>query len=166
MAIQHTRHLAAPVARVWSVVSDVTAHAQLVPFTRVLTEPGKRPGVGWRFIARTQVAGRVVDDAMRLSIWSPPRTDDDGAEFRAEKVGRVLAGWAHVHVQPGAVPGTSTVVWAEHIRLQPRLPRSLERASGWLLDRASAVLFGLVLDRLLADNGIPRFAAPAHAPRE
>ena len=76
------------------------------------------------------------DDVMVVVAWDPPRS------CRIEKRGRVVKGWAEVHVEP--TPHGSRVVWREvaHTVGVPRFAARLEEAAG-------RRLFGRVVDHLL-----------------
>lgn len=146
------RRVAAHPDRVWAAVSDFAAHAALVPFTTILAEPGEEgaPRAGWRFITYSRLGPLLLADRMRLTRWEPP-TDDGVARFHAQKVGPVLGGWAAAQVQGDRASGLTAVTWEEHIRLRRPLPRPLDRLVGRIADVSAKVLFGWVLDRILAD---------------
>src|SRR5690625_5136892 len=106
----------------WAAITDFSAHAASVPFTRMLTDPqASEPGPGWRFIARTKVGPFTLDDPMRITRWSPPGTNGLGL-FRADKLGPVLAGWTVARVSPSGDDGASGgCIVASTQQVRPRI---------------------------------------------
>ena len=126
------------IATVWSRVSDLTGHADGVPFTSSASDPGP-PGIGWRFSARTGVGPLGFEDPMVVTAWEPPR------RIRVEKTGRILAGWADITLTETAGGGTE-VTWREEV-----LPahRGLARMTRPAFDAAGSLVFGRALRRIL-----------------
>lgn len=116
-------------AEVFARLTDWERHGEAVPLTRI-----RRTDTG--FVARTAVGPIGFDDVMDVVAWDPPRS------CRIEKRGRVVTGWAEVHVEP--TPHGSRVVWREvaHTVGVPRFAARLEEAAG-------RRLFGRVVDHLL-----------------
>lgn len=130
---------AEPITTAWTRVSDLTAHADGVPFTSSTSDPGE-PGVGWRFTARTAVGRLGFDDPMTVTVWEPPH------RLRVEKTGTVLAGWADITLAETASGGTE-VTWREEI--VPASP-ALARVTRAGFDAAGRVVFARALRRILA----------------
>lgn len=156
MAVTLIRHIGASPRAVWDAVTDFAAHADAVPLTTMRLDDGP-PRQGWAFVARTAVGPLAFDDPMRITTWQPVPSDPQAeqlGEFEIRKEGRLLAGWAHVIVEPDFGPDTCRLVWREQIDLRPlpvlTRPRLLRRAA----DLATARLF---------DRAIDRFAATARA---
>lgn len=114
---------------VFARLTDWERHGEAVPLTRI-----RRTKTG--FVARTALGPVGFDDVMDVVAWDPPRS------CRIEKRGRVVKGWAEVHVHP--TPHGSRVVWREvaHTVGVPRFAARLEEAAG-------RRLFGRVVDHLL-----------------
>jgi carbon monoxide dehydrogenase subunit G len=74
---------------------------------------------------------------MEIVDWREP------SFCRLEKRGRVVTGWAEVHVEPKAVG--SRVTWREDLHVWG-LPRALDRVTRAVSTR----VFSRVVDRLLA----------------
>jgi len=133
----------------WAAITDFSAHAASVPFTRMLTDPqASEPGPGWRFIARTKVGPFTLDDPMRITRWSPPGTNGLGL-FRADKLGPVLAGWTVARARPSGDDGASggcIVTWTQQVRPRIWLPPP----GALVADLASQWLYGHAIDVLLA----------------
>lgn len=156
MAVTLIRYLGATPLAVWEAVTDFSAHGDAVPLTSVRMDPGP-PGQGWRFVARTALGPAGFDDPMRITEWTPVPSDPNEPQrgaFTIVKEGRLLAGWAHVSVEPATSERTCKLVWREQIDLAPvpalTRPRPLRRAA----DLATARLF---------DRAIDRFSAAARA---
>jgi carbon monoxide dehydrogenase subunit G len=128
-AFEVVREVPMEPAEVFARLTDWERHGEAVPLTRIRrTESG--------FVARTGVGPLGFDDVMDVVAWDPPRS------CRIEKRGRVVKGWAEVHVEP--TPHGSRVVWREvaHTVGVPRFAARLEEAAG-------RRLFGRVVDHLL-----------------
>ncbi|GGJ34068.1 SRPBCC family protein [Streptomyces brasiliensis] len=131
-----------PIDEAWRRLTEWARHADSVPLTRitVLTPPPTR--VGTRFVARSGVGPLAFDDPMEVTVWQPPEDDSPGL-CRLEKRGRVVLGWAELHVRPG--PGGRTrVVWHERLRV-----RGLPSVVDPVLTGASRAVFGRAVNRLL-----------------
>lgn len=147
-----TRTVALAPEEAWRRVTDWPRHSAM-PFTRVAVRPGTGAGVGAVVVARTGVGRFGFDDPMEVVVWRPPAPGVPGL-CRLEKRGRVVRGWAEVHVRP-AVPagssgsegsyGASLVRWREDIRCA-----GLPAVGNTLLAAAGRPVFGRVLDALLA----------------
>ncbi|MEH3034486.1 MAG: SRPBCC family protein [Aeromicrobium erythreum] len=123
------REVPLSVEEAFARVTDWPKHGDHVPLTRIrLTDTG--------FVARTGSRRLGFDDPMDVTVWEPPH------RARLEKRGRVVTGWATIEVEPCAVG--ARVTWTEnaHVTGTPRFLAGLEK-------KASTVLFGRVLDRLL-----------------
>jgi len=132
------RRVNASPATTFDVLADFRRHSDFIPATTITADDGE-PGVGWRFTARTGVGLLAVVDRMEVSVWDPPY------EFRIDKLGPVLDGWAHVHVTAEA--GQTRVVWRERIVLRPA---PVGRLVGPVSDRVNRVMFGRALDKMAA----------------
>ena len=113
----------------WNRLTDWDQHERHVPLTRIIrTDTG--------FIARTGFWRLTFDDTMDIVEWREP------SFCRLEKRGRVVTGWAEVHVEPHGAG--SRVTWREdlHVRGVPRALDGLTRA-------VSTRVFSRVIDRLL-----------------
>lgn len=128
------------IEQTWARVSDLTGHADGVPFTRSSSDPGD-PGPGWRFVARTGLGRVGFDDPMVITEWDPPR------RLRLEKVGRVLTGWADISLTSLPQGGT-LVTWQEEV--VPAHAGTARRVRP-LFDAAGRVIFGRALRRMLDD---------------
>jgi carbon monoxide dehydrogenase subunit G len=114
----------------WRRITDWPAHGRFVPLTKVTNTPHG-------FLARTAVGPVGFDDPMDIVTWDKP------SFCRLEKRGRVVKGWAELRVEPHGEG--SRVRWREEIRVTG-VPRALDG----LTRRASARMFGRVIDGLLA----------------
>ena len=172
-SVHIVRRVAAPPKRTWSVLTDMAGHAAVMPLTRMRLDPGPI-GVGWRFTATTGVGRLAFDDAMVVEVWEPPSDGVSQGRFVIRKIGRVLRGYADVHVEgqakgpgerqaecpaagPSETPGeTSTLVrWTEEIVVQPSW---LGACLAPVVDPAVALLFGRVVGSLAA---LAEMAAPS-----
>lgn len=126
------------IEQAWARVSDLTGHADGVPFTSASSDPGE-PGPGWRFVARTGLGPLGFDDPMVITEWDPPR------RLRVEKVGRVLRGWADISLTSLPQGGTM-VTWQEEVL--PAHP-GIARRTRPLFDAAGRVIFARALRRIL-----------------
>ncbi len=120
----------------FDVFSGFRDHGDYIPLTTITSDEGPI-GVNWTFTARSGVGPLALPDRMEVSIWDPPH------EFRIDKLGPVLDGWAHVHF---AREGSDTrVVWREHIMVRPHI---VGRALGRVIDPGNRVMFGRALDKM------------------
>lgn len=126
------------IEQVWARVSDLTGHADGVPFTTGSGDPGE-PRLGWRFVARTGLGPLGFDDPMVITVWDPLH------RMRIEKTGRVLAGWADITLTSLPEGGTH-VTWQEEV--VPAHP-GIARLVRPLFDAAGRVIFGHALRRML-----------------
>lgn len=147
-AVTVERVVARPIEQVWAVVADPTRHR--LPLTRV--EVPASLGVGARFVAWSGAGRLRFADPMVVTRWSPPgsprrdpRAEGD-AEYAVVKLGRVLTGWAQV-VLTAVDPGTTRLVWTEHIALKPSALGPLVQP---LTDRAVGAMFARAVDAMLA----------------
>lgn len=114
----------------WRRITDWEQHGRHVPVTRIIrTDQG--------FVARTGVGRLAFDDPMEIVVWREP------VFCRLEKRGRVVTGWAEVHVEPR--PVGSRVTWREDLHV-----RGLPRALDGVTRAVSTRVFSRVVDRLLA----------------
>lgn len=129
---------------VWAAATSWAAYARWIPLTRIEQDAGD-PDVGWSFTGVSGVGPVLLRDPMRLTLWSPP--DAAGrAAFSLIKTGRVLAGWAHIEVEP--VSGGTRLTWRELV--VPRPQRLGVRLSP-LLNPVNKILYGRVVDGIAAD---------------
>jgi uncharacterized protein YndB with AHSA1/START domain len=143
-------------SQVWDVLTDFAGHEQWIPLTTMRVDPGE-PRVGWGWAGVSGLGPLGFADAMVLTRWEPPaETGDEPGEpgdepgrgrFSMLKVGRVLDGWADVHLEPAAGGGTA-VTWSEDISLRPR---ALRRLTQPLVDRAARAMFASALDAMLGE---------------
>ncbi|MBM9508701.1 SRPBCC family protein [Actinacidiphila acididurans] len=149
-----SRTVALTPERAWGRMTDWPRHSAM-PLTRVGVRPGTGAGVGAVVVARTGVGRFGFDDPMEIVVWRPPAPGVPGL-CRLEKRGRVVRGWAELHVRPAGPAetsgpdgsygvGGSLVRWREDIRCA-----GLPAAANSLLAAAGRPLFGRVLDALLA----------------
>lgn len=137
-----TRETSATPEALWGRVAALDRHADTVPLTTTLADPGP-PGPGWRFAVRTRLGPLRFDDPMVVEEWDPPRS------WRVRKLGP-LGGWATARVEPYA--GGARLTWTEELWL--RGPRQREiPVVGWLTrvvgDLVGPLVFGPVADRLV-----------------
>lgn len=142
------RVVAAPPAKVWTVLTDWAGYARWMPLTTMRTDPGPTR-VGWTFAGLTGWGRVRIADVMCITDWAPPSPDGPGA-FRLVKVGRFLAGWAEVAVQPLAGGQQTLLVWRENIVIRPA---PVGRLLGPLTDRFNKALFSQVVDAM-ADEAV------------
>lgn len=132
-----TRESALSPAELWHRVASLEDHADTVPLTRTIADPGA-PSVGWGFTVRTALGPIRFDDTMVVEEWNAPR------QWRIRKTGR-LRGWAEAVVTPYA--GGSRLTWTEELWSDAPGLRPLSRRIG---DLTGPVLFGRVADQLVA----------------
>lgn len=138
------RAVAAPVPAVWRVVTAFASYGRWVPMTTMVTDPGE-PGVGWSFSGRTGLGRLRLVDPMTITDWHPPAGAPEAASFAVVKTGRVLAGWAEVHLRASAV-GT-LLQWREDITPRP-LP--IGRLLSPVADPVDRALFARAVDAMVA----------------
>ena len=132
-----TRESPLPPAELWARVAALADHADTVPLTTTLADPGE-PGVGWHFTVRTAVGRLHFDDPMVVEVWEAPH------RWRIRKTGP-LRGWAEAVVTPYA--GGSRLTWTEELWFSS-VP-GLRRVTRPVADVAGRVVFGRVVDRLV-----------------
>ena len=130
-------------AEAWRRLTTWQDHSATVPFTRITVRTPPPTGVGTVFVARTGPGRASFADPMRVAVWQPPAADGSPGRCRLEKTGRVVTGWAEIHVR--AAGAGSTVRWEEDLRV-----RWLPRALDGLTRRVGRRVFGRVVDTLLA----------------
>lgn len=140
------RTVAAPPSRVWEVVTDWAGYPRWIPLTTMRLDPGPTR-VGWSFAGLTGIGRLRFSDAMRITGWAPPDATGSGT-FRLIKVGRLLAGWAEVRVQPLAGGEQTALLWRENIVVRPLV---LGRLLAPLADRFNRLLFARVVDAMAAE---------------
>lgn len=140
------RVVSVPPQQVWDVVTDWAGHARWIPLTTMRLDQGPTR-VGFSFAGLTGIGRLRFADEMRITHWAPPAESAPG-EFRLVKVGRLLAGWAEVSVQPVQGGGQTRLLWREHIVIRPVL---FGRLLAPLADRISKVLFSRVIDEMAAE---------------
>jgi hypothetical protein len=121
----------------WFAVTDLRNHTRHVPLTDVEVH-GDGLVLGAEVVAVTRVGPLAFADRMLVTAVEP------GRRLRLVKTGWFLRGWADIEVS-GSTTGAE-VVWTEEIWL-PGV-RRLTRPLG---DRLGPLLFGRVVDGLLAD---------------
>jgi uncharacterized protein YndB with AHSA1/START domain len=140
------RVVAVPPPRVWDTVTDWAGYARWMPLTTMRLDQGPTR-VGWSFAGLTGMGRLRFSDVMRITDWAPPSEAGPGA-FRLVKVGRLLAGWAEVSVQPIAGGLQTHLLWRENIVIRPVL---LGRLLAPVTDRFNKALFARVLDAMSAE---------------
>lgn len=131
-----TRCVPARVSTTFDVFSDFRQHGDFIPMTTMSCDDGPL-GVNWRFVGRTGLGPLALVDRMEISVWNPP------FEFRIDKLGPVLDGWAHVHFsREGA---ETRVVWREQITVRPH---AFGQAVSPLVDPLNKLMFGRALDKM------------------
>ena len=140
------RLVAAPPQQVWDVITDWAGHARWIPLTTMRLDQGPTR-VGFSFAGLTGIGRWRFADVMRITDWAPPSETGPGG-FRLVKVGRPLAGWAQVSVQPVAGGEQTRLLWRENIVIRPVL---LGRLLAPLADRVNKVLFSRVIDEMAAE---------------
>jgi len=125
------REVALEPQQAWDRLTDWPRHGDHVPLTRIrVTDDG--------FVARTGIGMFAFDDPMTIVLTEPPRL------CRLVKTGRVIRGDAELRVVPHGARG-SRVTWTETIGV-----RGVPDWAGGLVRWSGRLLFGRVLDRLLA----------------
>ncbi|TDT39776.1 polyketide cyclase/dehydrase/lipid transport protein [Streptomyces sp. BK208] len=126
----------------WRRLTRWERHGDTVPLTRVTADPPGPTRRGTVVVARTGAGRLVLDDAMEVTVWQPPREGYPG-RCRLEKRGRVVRGWAEIEVRPG--PGGRTRVgWREELDV-----RFLPSLFDGVLGRSGRYVFGRTVDHLL-----------------
>lgn len=140
------RRVAVPPQQVWDVITDWAGHARWIPLTTMRLDPGPTR-VGFCFAGLTGIRRLRFADVMRITDWSPPAGSGPG-DFRLVKVGRWLAGWAEVSVQPIHGGEQTRLLWRESIVIRP-VP--LGRLLAPVADRMNKALFSRVIDDMAAE---------------
>jgi uncharacterized protein YndB with AHSA1/START domain len=149
------RVVGVPTQQVWAVITDWAGHARWIPLTTMRLGQGPT-AVGFTFAGLTGVGRLRFADVMRLTVWSPP-SDSGPGDFRLVKVGRLLAGWAEVSVQPLQGGRQTRLIWRENIVIRPaRLGRLLTPVT----DRVNKALFTRVIADM-ADEAVRASGPPA-----
>ncbi|MGB3185058.1 MAG: SRPBCC family protein [Ornithinimicrobium sp.] len=130
------RRVPANLRHTFEVFADFRSHGDFIPMTTIEADDGPI-ALGWRFTARTGPGPLALPDKMVVTVWDPPH------EFRIEKLGPVLDGWAHVHFT--AEGGDTRVVWRERIVVRPA---PIGRGLGPVLDPLNRRLFAHALDKM------------------
>jgi uncharacterized protein YndB with AHSA1/START domain len=108
----------APVERVWTTMTDWTAHGRWIPLTTVKVTSPRMDGVGAEFVGRTGIGPLGVTDPMRVLEWRSPLAGGSGY-VRVEKLGRVVLGWADFEVSERPGGSGSRVRWTEDVQVAP-----------------------------------------------
>jgi uncharacterized protein YndB with AHSA1/START domain len=140
------RIVAVPPGKMWGIVTDWAGYSRWMPMTTMRLDPGPT-GVGWSFAGLTGLGRLRFSDLMRVTEWAPP-SETGSAAFRLVKVGRLLAGWAEVSVQPFGGGELTQLVWREDIVIRPIF---LGRWLAPLTDRFNEALFARVVDAMVAE---------------
>jgi hypothetical protein len=139
VAFTVSRRTALAPDRAWAALTDLAEHGRHVPLTEVEVPDGGLV-LGAEVVARTGLGPLAMADRMLVTALEP------GRRLRLVKTGRLLRGWADVTVAPEPqAPGGSLVEWTEALWVP-----GLRRLTGAAGDRLGAVLFGGVVDALLA----------------
>ena len=141
-----TEHTALPADEAWRRVTQWVRHEDKVPLTRIHVSTPGPDGLGTIFVAHTGLGPLGFDDPMEIVEWHPPQDGAPGA-CRLQKRGRVMTGWAELHVTPDG--DGARVSWREDIGVW-RLPTLFDP----LVVRSSTLLFARVLRHLL-DTPVP-----------
>jgi uncharacterized protein YndB with AHSA1/START domain len=140
------RVVAVPPSRMWEVLTDWAGYARWMPLTMMALDRGPT-SVGWSFAGLTGVGRIRFADVMRVTQWVPPIGEGAGV-FRLVKVGRLLAGWAEVHVAPVDGGRSTRLRWREDIVLRPA---PVGRFLAPLTDRCNRALFAHVIDAIAVE---------------
>jgi len=140
------RLVPAPPQQVWDVITDWAGHARWIPLTTMRLDQGPTR-VGFCFAGLTGIGRLRFADEMRITHWAPPSEPGSG-EFQLVKVGRLLAGWAVVSVQPVLGGEQTRLVWRENIVIRPVF---LGRLLAPLADPVNKVLFSRVIGDMAAE---------------
>lgn len=133
-----TRRVPSSQQDTFDVFAGFRDHGNFIPMTTITADDGPI-GVNWIFTARSGLGPLALIDRMEVSIWDPPH------EFRIDKLGPMLDGWAHVHFSR---EGNDTrVVWREHIMVRPHL---VGAAVGRVIDPVNRMMFGRALNKMAA----------------
>jgi uncharacterized protein YndB with AHSA1/START domain len=135
-----------PTQQVWTIITDWAGHARWIPLTTMRVDPGPT-GVGFSFAGLTGVGRLRFADVMRLTAWDPP-SDSGPGQFRLVKVGRLLAGWAEVSVEPLGRGVHTRLVWRENIVVRPTV---VGRLLAPLTDPLNKALFSRVIAGMAAE---------------
>ena len=139
MAFTVLRHTALAPDLAWAAVTDLSEHTRDVPLTQV-SMPAGGLVLGAEVVASTRLGPLGFADRMLVTGLEP------GRRLRLVKVGRLLRGWAEITVEPDAgSPGGAVVTWVEELWLP-----GLRRLTGPVGDRTGPVVFGRVVDGVLA----------------
>lgn len=148
------RRVPAGTRHTFRVFSDFRRHGDYIPLTTMVADAGP-PQVGWRFTGRTGVGPLALADNMVVTVWDPPH------EFRIEKLGPLLDGWAHVHFSS---EGSDTrVVWRERIVVRPA---PVGRGLGPVLDPMNRLMFARALDKMTEEAARTRSSDDRPPPDE
>lgn len=140
------RIVAAPPQQVWDVITDWAGHARWIPLTTMRLDQGPAR-VGFSFAGLTGIGRLRFADVMRITHWAPPSGTGPG-QFRLIKVGRLLAGWAEVSVEPIQGGEQTRLVWRENIVIRPVF---LGRLLAPLADRINTVVFSRVIGDMASE---------------
>ena len=141
--VEVRRTVPTPLDAVWDTLTDFAAYGRWIPLTSMRTDPGPAR-LGWAFGGFTGLGPVGFLDSMLVVKWEPPLGRE--ARFAVRKTGRVLRGWADVHLASTGAGGTD-VAWREEI--VPR-PETIGRLVAPVADRVTARLFADALDGMLA----------------
>lgn len=133
-----TRRVPSGQQETFDVFAAFRNHGDFIPMTTITADDGPI-GVNWTFTARTGLGPLALIDRMEVSVWEPPH------EFRIDKLGPMVDGWAHVHfVREGS---ETRVVWREHIMVRPHV---VGAAVGRVIDPLNRLMFSRALDKMVA----------------
>lgn len=133
-------------AQAWARVWDVDRHTEVIPLTRVSTQPPATAlSVGVRFCGRTALGPVGFDDPMKVLVWEPPSTVAGHAVVA--KTGRVIGGRIEVTFVP-TDEGATRITWYQAVEI-PWLPPPLSGLEQ-VVGRLVAPGYRAVLRRLLA----------------
>ena len=128
--------VAAPVDRVWDLITDWPAHSRWIPLTTVTVLTPQAGGVGARFVGRTHLGPIGFDDPMVVTGFVAPAGDEVGdaaGRCDVDKLGGVVRGTAWFEVQPLG-SARCRITWGEDVDIAPRaltgLLRPLVEAGG------------------------------------
>lgn len=114
--IEERVRIAAPVARVWAVLTDWEGQARWMGDARSVTVlTPRREGLGVVIRAETDLLGLVVSDDMEVTEWREPgERDEPGAVIGIRHLGRLIRGVGAFELEP-LPDGATRFTWWEEV---------------------------------------------------